>query len=512
MNQTAENPQFPRPEYFSPDNLGFELTGILEGRQRPVTILDWQTKDVVRGFDRSKEAGVKLTSEGFATLHSVLYLTKIQLQEIVGPSSSRKTQESLSKLFEDLRITPSLRLARVVVGLRDSAPMPVSREVELDEAVEIALCSVTERERGIIEARYGLINWRMRKYDDISNEYGISRDRVIQIETKGLRKLRHPSRVRPLDKLIPLSENSFAYQVAELDILRGDLDELKGISIEELGEPNLAILRDHPAWGYPYVPVEGSMAELMETDAILFQDMPLMQIGQIKSSVADVIGGYRSGKYKQNTKNLAVSGFTAIQEPKMLVCQNNLIPDVDISSVILDCISTKPIEEVGFSIRVCHLLKRSGIKTVGEIIGESPEEVLLLRNVGIKSVVEITDTLKFYLIQAESQTRDKEEKEQYFLDKINNLPKVSAGIPLSSKQDQLVIRDFGANMVFSRRVLRLADRTDVSFVSVSVHGENIAKDEAVKFLTKIFGEPTERITNNQVLSSDYLTFISPVLQ
>jgi RNA polymerase primary sigma factor len=60
------------------------------------------------------------------------------------------------------------------------------------------LCSLTERERKIVELRFGLVDGYERTLEEIGKQYKVTRERIRQIEAKALRKLRHPTRARHL--------------------------------------------------------------------------------------------------------------------------------------------------------------------------------------------------------------------------------------------------------------------------------------------------------------------------
>jgi RNA polymerase primary sigma factor len=68
----------------------------------------------------------------------------------------------------------------------------------LKEEVEHVLWSLGERERRVLEMRFGLNDGRVRTLEEVGNEFGVTRERIRQIEAKALRKLRHPSRSRSL--------------------------------------------------------------------------------------------------------------------------------------------------------------------------------------------------------------------------------------------------------------------------------------------------------------------------
>jgi DNA-binding CsgD family transcriptional regulator len=66
------------------------------------------------------------------------------------------------------------------------------------EKLDLVLASLTERERKILEMRFGLKDGDDRTLEEIGMIYNVTRERIRQIEAKGLRKLRHPTRLRHL--------------------------------------------------------------------------------------------------------------------------------------------------------------------------------------------------------------------------------------------------------------------------------------------------------------------------
>ena len=67
---------------------------------------------------------------------------------------------------------------------------------DMRKTIEHILNTLKERESAVLRRRFGFINGRERTLEEIGKEFGITRERVRQIEVKALRKLRHPSRSR----------------------------------------------------------------------------------------------------------------------------------------------------------------------------------------------------------------------------------------------------------------------------------------------------------------------------
>jgi len=68
----------------------------------------------------------------------------------------------------------------------------------LREVIERELNTLTPREAHVIKLRFGLYDGRTRTLEEVGKEFDITRERIRQIESKALRKLRHPSRARHL--------------------------------------------------------------------------------------------------------------------------------------------------------------------------------------------------------------------------------------------------------------------------------------------------------------------------
>jgi RNA polymerase primary sigma factor len=77
-------------------------------------------------------------------------------------------------------------------------PSEAASHQMLKEQVEDVLASLTGRERRVLQLRFGLDDGRSRTLEEVGKEFGVTRERIRQIEAKALRKLRHPSRSKRL--------------------------------------------------------------------------------------------------------------------------------------------------------------------------------------------------------------------------------------------------------------------------------------------------------------------------
>ena len=78
------------------------------------------------------------------------------------------------------------------------APLEVATHSILKEQLDEVLGSLTEREARVIKLRFGLDDGRTHTLEEVGKEFQVTRERIRQIESKALRKLRQPSRSRKL--------------------------------------------------------------------------------------------------------------------------------------------------------------------------------------------------------------------------------------------------------------------------------------------------------------------------
>ncbi len=129
----------------------------------------------------------------------------------IDPLLRRKWLQAATKVRNILRISQEPMSLDMPVGQEDNTqygdfipddkgvePVDAASKELLREQVRNVLGFLTERERSVIEMRFGLNDGKDHTLEEVGQRFGVTRERIRQIEAKALRKLRHPSRSRAL--------------------------------------------------------------------------------------------------------------------------------------------------------------------------------------------------------------------------------------------------------------------------------------------------------------------------
>jgi len=85
-------------------------------------------------------------------------------------------------------------------------PCDMTAIVLLKEKIKDVLETLTERERQVLEQRFGLVDGYSRTLEEVGRQFRVTRERIRQIEAKALRKMRHPTRIRQLEGFLEAPE------------------------------------------------------------------------------------------------------------------------------------------------------------------------------------------------------------------------------------------------------------------------------------------------------------------
>jgi RNA polymerase primary sigma factor len=81
-------------------------------------------------------------------------------------------------------------------------PADVATAHSLQEQLMVALDELTDRDKEVIRMRFGLADGRPQTLEEVGKYFGVTRERIRQIESKTLAKLRHPQRRHKLEDFL----------------------------------------------------------------------------------------------------------------------------------------------------------------------------------------------------------------------------------------------------------------------------------------------------------------------
>ncbi len=128
-----------------------------------------------------------------ADIAEFLNIPEERVQEVVAYDAGPASLDS--KVGED----EDSDLGSFIADEKIMSPEQNVTNVMMKEQVEKILCNLSEREREVLEMRYGLIDGRERTLEEIGSMYHVTRERIRQIENKALRKLQNPKYKRELE-------------------------------------------------------------------------------------------------------------------------------------------------------------------------------------------------------------------------------------------------------------------------------------------------------------------------
>ncbi len=113
-----------------------------------------------------------------------------------------KTAEEPVSLERPIGDEDNSTLADFIEDQDAAAPLDAAAKEILKEQVQNSLSALNERERQVLELRFGLVDGKDHTLEEVSQHFDVTRERIRQIEAKALRKLRHPSRSSDLREFL----------------------------------------------------------------------------------------------------------------------------------------------------------------------------------------------------------------------------------------------------------------------------------------------------------------------
>jgi RNA polymerase primary sigma factor len=179
------------------------------------TYATWWIRQAITRAIADQARTIRIPVHMVETINKVMRVQRQMLQELereptvdelaervdLTPARVREIQRiSLDPLSLDSPVgeEDDSNLSDFIEDLQAEAPAEAAARKLLNEAVLSALDELSERERQVVRLRFGLADGQARTLEEVGREFGVTRERIRQIESKTLAKLRHPQRSQKL--------------------------------------------------------------------------------------------------------------------------------------------------------------------------------------------------------------------------------------------------------------------------------------------------------------------------
>jgi RNA polymerase primary sigma factor len=179
------------------------------------TYATWWIRQAITRAIADQARTIRIPVHMVETMNKVLRVQRSMLQELGREPTveeiATKVELTPDKVREIQRIAQEPVSLETPVGEEDDsllgdfvedpnviAPATAAARALLSEAIEEALQELNDRERAVVRLRFGLDDGQIRTLEEVGKEFGVTRERIRQIESKTLAKLRHPTRSQRL--------------------------------------------------------------------------------------------------------------------------------------------------------------------------------------------------------------------------------------------------------------------------------------------------------------------------
>jgi RNA polymerase primary sigma factor len=179
------------------------------------TYATWWIRQAITRALADQARTIRIPVHMVETINRLIKVSRQLLQELGREPTVEEIAEAMSltpeKVREVMKISQEPISLETPIGEEEDshlgdfiedqeaiAPAEAASVMLLKEKMQDVLQNLTERERKVLVLRFGLEDGHQRTLEEVGQEFGVTRERIRQIEAKALRKLRHPSRGKAL--------------------------------------------------------------------------------------------------------------------------------------------------------------------------------------------------------------------------------------------------------------------------------------------------------------------------
>lgn len=187
------------------------------------TYATWWIRQAITRSIADQARTIRIPVHMIETINKLIRVQKQLVQEYGREPSPEEISDEIQLPVE--RVRAVLKMAQQPISLQapvgDSEdtsfgdfiedkgaenPADMAAIVLLKDKIKDVLESLTERERQVLEQRFGLVDGYSRTLEEVGRQFKVTRERIRQIEAKALRKMRHPTRIRQLEGFLDAHE------------------------------------------------------------------------------------------------------------------------------------------------------------------------------------------------------------------------------------------------------------------------------------------------------------------
>ena len=187
------------------------------------TYATWWIRQAITRSIADQARTIRIPVHMIETINKLMRVQKQLVQELGREPTPDEIAEEIHVPVE--RVNDVLRMAQQPISLQ--APVGDGEETSfgdfiqdkeaddpfestgmsmLKDKIRDVLDTLTERERAVLEQRFGLVDGYSRTLEEVGRQFQVTRERIRQIEAKALRKMRHPTRIRQLQGYLGADE------------------------------------------------------------------------------------------------------------------------------------------------------------------------------------------------------------------------------------------------------------------------------------------------------------------